>query len=614
MQLQTFSDDNTIPVAANNLLANQLLQALPAAVYTCDADGYIQLYNKAAVELWGREPIAGKDQWCGSWKIYKMDGSPLPLDECPMAITLKEGREVRDQEIIVEKPNGERRVIMPFPQPIFDNSGRIAGAINMLVDITEKKDAEKSVAWLAALIHSSEDAIISKTLNGIVTSWNPAAERMFGYRAEEMIGQPITRLIPPDRLNEETHIIERISRGELVEHFNTVRLTSNNEMIDISLTISPIRNSKGDIIGASKIARDITRNKQAEEKLRQSEKYLNELANAMSQLVWISRPDGKVVYFNDRILEYEGMEKPADGAWNWVRLIHPDDLTSTVQDWNTAIANGSVFAMEHRLQMKDTTYRWHLSRIIPYEDEKGNISKWIGTATDIDDIKQMALRKDDFLSVASHELRTPITSIKAYSQLLVNTYKHSQDEFLKNALAKLEVQANKMTKLVTDFLKLSKIESGKLQLNKETFCINDLVNETVADIQLVSVNHKIIVGESERVNVTADRERIAQVIANFLNNAVKYSPGAEQILVSYKPGKNSITINVTDKGVGIKPEEHDKIFERFYRAKSNGTISFSGFGIGLYISAEIIQRHNGEIGVNSDEGKGSTFYFTLPLA
>lgn len=614
MQSQTFSDINIIPVAGNNLLTDQLLQALPAAVYTCDADGYIQLYNKAAVELWGREPVTGKDQWCGSWKIYRMDGSPLPLDECPMAITLKEGKEVRDREIIVEKPSGERRIIMPYPQPIFDDSGRLTGAINMLMDITEKKESEKSVAWLAALIHSSDDAIISKTLSGIITSWNSAAEKLFGYSAEEMIGQSITRLIPPDRINEETDIISRISRGELVEHFDTLRLTKNNGLISISLTISPIRDSKGNIIGASKIARDITRGKLAEEKLRQSERHFNELANAMSQLVWISRPDGKVTYFNDRILEYAGTEKLADGSWNWEGLIHPDDLPSTVQDWITAITHGSVFAREHRIQMKGKIYRWHLTRVIPYEDEQGNISKWIGTATDIDDIKQISLRKDDFLSVASHELRTPITSIKAYSQLLVNTYQHSNDAFLKNALAKLETQANKMTKLVTDFLKLSKIEAGKLQLNKETFCINDLVNEIAADIQLVSINHKIIVEQSEQVNVIADRERIAQVLANFLNNAVKYSPGAEQIVVRSKLADKHVTISVIDKGVGIKPEEHRKIFERFYRAMSNGNIPFSGFGIGLYISAEIIQKHDGEIGVNSEEGEGSTFYFTLPQA
>ncbi|HKZ67735.1 MAG TPA: PAS domain S-box protein, partial [Chitinophagaceae bacterium] len=557
-------------------------------------------------------PTAGEDLWCGSWKIYKPDGSPLPLDECPMAITLQEKRKVEGVEIIIEKPNGERRVIMPYPEPVFDDSGRITGAVNMLLDITEKKESEKGIAWLASIVQSSDDAIISKTLDGLITSWNPAAEKLFGYTAEEMIGQPITRLIPSDRLSEEAFILDRISKGELVDHFHTVRQTKDRSLIDISLTISPIKDSKGNITGASKIARDITKDKLEENALRQNEKYLNELANAMSQLVWIAGADGRTRYFNDRIAEYTGAEKLSDDTWRWEGLVHPEDLSSTAHDWNMAIANGSVFAKELRIQMKGGIYRWHLCRAIPFKNEHGYISKWIGTATDIDDIKQMAMRKDDFVSLASHELRTPITSIKAYSQLLLNTYRDSNDEFLKNALMKLESQANKMTKLVTDFLKLTKIESGKLQLNKETFCINDLVNEMAGDIQLVSVNHKIIVGESERINVTADRERIAQVITNFLNNAVKYSPGAHQVNVDIKACENHVTVSVRDKGVGVSPAEHQKIFERFYRAKSNSNIPFSGFGIGLYISAEIIHRHQGKIGVNSEEGKGSTFYFTLP--
>jgi PAS domain S-box-containing protein len=599
---------------SDNLLTQQLLQALPAAVYTCDASGYIQLYNKAAVELWGREPVIGEDMWCGSWKIYAENGTPLSLENCPMAKTLREGKKVEGEEIIIEKPNGERRHIMPYPQPLFDNSGMMVGAINMLLDITDKKESEKGIAWLASIVQSSDDAIISKTLDGFITSWNPAAETLFGYTAKEMIGQPITRLIPDDRLDEEVYIVDRIRKGELVDHFHTVRQTKNRGLIDISLTISPIKDSKGKITGASKIARDITKSKLEEEALRQSEQYLNELANAMSQLAWIAEPGGRVLYFNDRIAEYTGAEKLVDGTWHWKRLIHPDDLSSTFADLKLAIANRTVFVKEHRLQMKDGKFRWHLSRIIPYRNEGAQVSKWIGTATDIDDIKQLALRKDDFLSVASHELRTPITSIKAYSQLLMNTYRNSGDEFLKNALTKVEIQANKMTKLVTDFLKLSKIESGKLQLNKETFCINDLVREIVADIQLIAVNHKIIVQEQDRTNVTADKERIAQVLANFLNNAIKYSPGADRVYVDIKRLNSHVSVSVTDKGVGIKPEEHAKIFERFYRAESNSKIPFSGFGIGLYISAEIIQRHDGKIGVNSEEGRGSTFYFTLPQA
>lgn len=601
MNLQSISD---------NILSHQLLQALPTAVYTCDAAGYIQLYNLAAVELWGRRPVVGEDMWCGSWKMYRSDGSPLPLDACPMARALKEQRAIEGEEIIIERPDGQRRYIRPFPQPIFDEFGNISGAVNMLLDITETKRIEKDMAHFAALVKSSDDAIISKTLDGTITSWNPAAEKMFGYTAQEMIGQPITRLIPADRLDEEIFIVARISSGEQVEHFHTLRQTKDRGLINISLTISPIKDPKGNIIGASKIARDITKAKTEEERLRESEKNLNELANAMPQLVWINDARGNTVYVNDRVDEYGAKH---EHNLNWKELVHPEDFPSTQAEWNKAVKKAVMVVTEHRLKMADGEYRWHLTRVMPYHNDQGAVSKWIGTSTDVDDMKTLALRKDDFLSVASHELRTPITSIKAYSQLLMETYRQSNDDFLKNALAKLEVQSNKMTKLVTDFLKLSKIESGKLQLNPERFYINELVKEIVAEIQFVSINHKILVHEREKALVRADRERISQVIANFLNNAIKYSPGTDEVLVDISLTGNNVRVSVKDKGIGIRPEDHQKIFERFYRAKSN-SIPFSGFGIGLYISSEIVRRHEGQIGVESEEGKGSTFYFTLPVA
>ncbi|HUM65834.1 MAG TPA: PAS domain S-box protein, partial [Chitinophagaceae bacterium] len=300
-----------IQAISDNISGYQLLEALPAAIYTCDAMGFIQVFNAAAVELWGRKPRPGVDKWCGSWKIFRPDGTPLPHDECPMARALQEGIVIEGEEIMVEKPNGERRHIRPYPRPVFDDLGNVSGAVNMLIDITSSKRMEKDMAHFAAIVQSSEDAIISKTLEGVITSWNPAAEKMFGYSAEEMIGQPIIRLIPPDRLNEEVYIINRISSGERVEHFTTLRQTKDLRLIDISLTISPIKDSRGRIIGASKIARDITKSKIEEQRLIQSERSLNELANAMPQLVWINDAAGNTIYFNDRFEEYGA--QPVDG-------------------------------------------------------------------------------------------------------------------------------------------------------------------------------------------------------------------------------------------------------------------------------------------------------------
>jgi PAS domain S-box-containing protein len=251
---------------------SQLVSSLPAAVYTTDAKGRVTLFNQAVVDLWGRRPEVGEDLWCGSYKIFRPDGTDLPLDQCPMAITLKEGRAVRDQEIVIERPDGTRRSILPYPDPIRDTSGKIVGAVNMLLDITENKRAEEALRRLAAIVQSSDDAIISKDLNSIIASWNRGAERLFGYKAEEVIGRPITILMPLERRSEESGIIERIRRGEHVEHYETIRQRKDGSLVEISLTISPIRDANGKIIGASKIGRDITRQKQAERELERAHK------------------------------------------------------------------------------------------------------------------------------------------------------------------------------------------------------------------------------------------------------------------------------------------------------------------------------------------------------
>jgi PAS domain S-box-containing protein len=242
----------------------ELLDALPVAVYMTDAEGRITYYNEAAAELWGHRPELGSSQWCGSWKIYWPDGRPLPHDQCPMAVTLKEGRPVRGVEAIAERPDGTRVNFLPFPTPLYDASGRLTGAINLLMDITERHANEVHAARLAAIVATSDDAIVSKTLEGRVTSWNAAATRLFGYTPDEMIGQSITRIIPPELHDEEGRILAQLRRGEHIDHYETVRVAKDGRRIDVSLCVSPLRDKSGRVIGASKIARDITERKQAE--------------------------------------------------------------------------------------------------------------------------------------------------------------------------------------------------------------------------------------------------------------------------------------------------------------------------------------------------------------
>jgi PAS domain S-box-containing protein len=231
-----------------------------------DAAGLITYYNEPAVELWGYRPSPGEAAFCGSWKLYYADGTPMPHEECPMAIALRTGVPVRGSEAVLERPDGTRVPFIPFPTPLRNDDGSIVGGVNMLVDITDRKRALRDAQWLAAIVESSDDAIVSKDLNGIISSWNQGAERMFGYTAGEAIGKSITMLIPRGRPNEAPGIIERIKRGEKIDHYETVRVRKDGSLIDISLTISPIRDAAGTVVGASKIARDITERKDAQKR------------------------------------------------------------------------------------------------------------------------------------------------------------------------------------------------------------------------------------------------------------------------------------------------------------------------------------------------------------
>ena len=258
-----------------------VLDALPAAVYVTDATGLITYYNEAAAALWGRRPELGTNQWCGSWKLFWPDGRPMAHDECPMALTLREKRPVRGMEAIAERPDGTRAPFMPYPTLIYDGSGALTGAINMLVDIADRKRADAHAQRLASIVESSDDAIVSKDLNGIIASWNSGAQRVFGYTAEEMIGRPVTVLMPPERENEEPGILERIRRGERIDHYETVRQRKDGSLIDVSLTVSPVRDSAGEIIGASKVARDITERRRARD---QQQLLLREMDHRIKNL------------------------------------------------------------------------------------------------------------------------------------------------------------------------------------------------------------------------------------------------------------------------------------------------------------------------------------------
>jgi PAS domain S-box-containing protein len=247
-----------------------VLDSLDVALYTTDAAGRLAYFNEAAVQLWGRRPTLGEERWCGSWRIHWPDGSPVSLDEYPMAVTVKTGAPVRGVEVVIERPDGSTVPVTPYPSLIYDRDGSLLGAVNVLVEITRQKQTEEANRRLAALVESSQDAVVAVDRGGVITSWNRAAQRLYGYSEAEALGQPISLIVPADRRAEAVEVLALVRNGQTVEHFDTMRRCKDGTHVPVSLTVSPIKDETGQIIGASKVARDIRERRAAEEALRQS--------------------------------------------------------------------------------------------------------------------------------------------------------------------------------------------------------------------------------------------------------------------------------------------------------------------------------------------------------
>lgn len=395
--------------------------------------------------------------------------------------------------------NGKKIFISFTAFPLKDEAGKVIGFKQFVKDISEQKLADEKQATLAAIVDSSDDAIISKTLDGIITSWNRSATRMFGFTEKEAIGKHISIIIPKDRISEETLIINNIRNGKKIDHFETIRAAKDGTKKYISLTISPIKNSKGKITGASKIARDISMRIEAEKQRGLYTKRLQELSNY----------------------------------------------------------------------------------------------------------------KDEFMVMASHELKTPLTVILANLQLLeIRMEGDPRKDFVERTVS----QVKKLSGLISNLLDVSKIHAGKLTLDPTLFDLNILIEDISSNLQQTTKNHEIIFdNHHKRLMTNADKGKIEQVLVNIIGNAIKYSPHSDNIIIeATKKGKN-IFVDIRDNGIGIPDKDIGNIFLRFYRVSGSAS-SFAGSGVGLYISSEIIKSHGGKIWAESKIGKGSVFHFSIPAA
>lgn len=347
---------------------------------------------------------------------------------------------------------------------------------------------------------------------------------------------------------------------------------------------------------------------------RRAEARFRFVAESMPQKIFTAGPSGGIDYFNPQWMEFTGLSFDAMKDWGWIQVIHPEDVDEHVRRWQRAIERGEPFYFEHRFRGADGVYRWHVSRAIPMRDEAGSITMWIGSSTDIDEQKQQEERKNAFISMASHELKTPVTSLKGFTQVLRRRLQRQADVQTLLFLDRMDAQLTKLTGLISDLLDVSKMQTGTLPFREARFDLDDLVRETVENVQAATTTHQLSVRGETHAQVFGDQDRLGQVLINLLANAIKYSPKADRVVVWMRRHEDQVEVDIQDFGIGIAEEHHQRIFERFYQVTDPRENTYPGLGIGLFIARAIVERHGGRLWLESRKEAGSTFCFSLPLA
>ena len=386
-----------------------LLEGLPAAVYTCDAAGYITFFNEAAATLWGRRPELQIEQWCGSLRIFRPDGAPLPLGLCPMARAVNEGSRTSGEELIVERPDATRRNVMVYPDPIRDASGAVAGAVNVVLDVTGYKAAQQA-------LRKSEDRFrryFELGLIGMATT-SPAKGilevndelcRILGYERSELLQKTWAELTHPDDLAAEVAQFDRVMAGEMDGYILDKRwIRKDGQIIDSIMAANCLRRPDGSVDYFVGSVHDITERKRNEEKLQESENRLRVLMESIPHHVWSFRTDGTLDYWNQRLVDYTGLTAGQLNKGGW-EACHPDEVAGVREAWRKAWSDGTPYEMERRIRGRDGRYRRFVCRGEPVPDAHGRVVEWFGTDTDVEDRRQAEEELHDAQSELAHITR-----------------------------------------------------------------------------------------------------------------------------------------------------------------------------------------------------------------
>ena len=500
----------------------------------------------------------------------------------------------------------------------------------ILLDAQNRKRAEEARMRLAAIVESSSDAIVSKDLSGIITSWNKGAERIFGYAENEVIGKSITILIPDELQDEEPGIIARIRKGDRIDHYETVRRHKDGRRIEVSLTVSPIMNEKGEIVGASKIARDITEHKRVRAALGESEMRFRDMADSAPVFVWMAAPDGLLTYFNKPWLDFAGRPIERELGDGWMEGIHPEDASRVKDGYYLALQAHTGFRMEYRMRRSDGIYRWMLVTGMPRISPAGEFLGFIGSGLDITELKdtEEQLRQAQKMEAVgrlaggiAHDFNNLLTAINGYSEMALGMVE--EDDPLHEYLGEIKTSGERAAALTQQLLAYSR----KQILAPTVFDLNEAVSEMEKMLRRIIGEDIVLHSSLERGLglAKADPGQIQQIILNLVLNARDAMPNGGRLILETANvtvgGEDTeyimdplagphVRLSVKDDGVGMTPEVKAKIFEPFFTTKALG----HGTGLGLSSVYGIIKQSGGSIAVTSEPGRGSAFHVFLPVA
>jgi PAS domain S-box-containing protein len=490
-----------------------------------------------------------------------------------------------------------------------DETGMSERVLGVNIDITQRKQDERTNYLLAAIVDSSDDAIVSKTLQGIITSWNKSAEKLFGYSAAEAVGQHITLIVPPDRLAEESDILSRLSRGEKIDHCETVRRRKDGSLVEVSLSISPVKDSAGRIVGASKVARDITAQKRAERALRESEQRYRTVTDAAPLMVWMSGPDKLCYYFNKGWLDFVGRTLEQESGNGWTENIHPDDSDRFQRIYASCFDARRPFEMEYRLRHHTGQYRWIFDRGLPRFAPDGTFEGYVGGCLDIHDRKEAAER----IRVADETLRLMKTQDEERRRIARDLH-DSAGQTLTVLSLSLAQLINQAELIAPDLARQGKeIEQVVQQLYREIRTTSYLLHPPLLDeAGLPSALGWYVQGVAQRSGIAIDLDitdnfgrlppdmelAIFRMVQECLTNILRHSE-SKTARIRVARERESIRLEVRDQGKGISPERLAEIHSR-------------GSGVGISGIRERLRQFHGDVKVEST-GAGTTVLASIPL-